>query len=138
MNLLKYFNKLCDPAKLYLLLAFSSVLIYLIHFVRLGNIPSIQDLVMQVAVMVIWTFILNKVCTFKYGVKISWFLVALPVIFMILGLILMYFFIDQLDISKDDLKDIMYNAKQIRNKQEEDEDGLEGFQGCGSGNLTTT
>ena len=68
----------------------------------------------------------------------SWFLVALPVIFMILGLILMYFFIDQLDISKDDLKDIMYNAKQIKNKQEEDEDGLEGFQGCGSGNLTTT
>ena len=126
MNLLKTFEKLCDPAKLYLLLSFASVIVYLIHFVKQGKRPSVQELGMQVIVMFIWTFILNKVCTFKYGVKISWVLVALPIVFMILGLLLMFFIVDELDLTKADLQDIMNQAKTMK----EEDDELEGFQGC--------
>ena len=126
MNLLKTFEKMCDPAKLYLLLSFASVIVYLIHFVKQGKRPSVQELGMQVIVMFIWTFILNKVCTFKYGVKISWVLVALPIVFMILGLLLMFFIVDELDLTKADLQDIMNQAKTMK-----EDDELEGFQGCG-------
>ena len=132
MNLIKTFEKLCDPAKLYLLLSLSSVIVYLIHFVKQGKKPSVQELGMQVIIMFIYTFILNKVCTFKYGVKISWFLVALPIVFMIIGLIILVKILDDLDLNKSDLKDLMNQAK-IMNKQEE-EDGLEGFEGCGNTN----
>ena len=88
---------------------------------------------MQVIIMFIYTFILNKVCTFKYGVKISWFLVALPIVFMIIGLIILVKILDDLDLNKSDLKDLMNQAK-IMNKQQEEEDGLEGFEGCGNTN----
>ena len=74
------FEKMCDPAKLYLLLSLASVIVYLIHFAKVGSLPKLSELGIQVIVMFIWTFILNKVCTFKYGVKISWFLVALPIV----------------------------------------------------------
>ena len=91
-----------------------------------GKRPSVQELGMQVIVMFIWTFILNKVCTFKYGVKISWVLVALPIVFMILGLLLMFFIVDELDLTKADLQDFMNQAKTMK----EEDDEIEGFQGC--------
>ena len=134
MNLIKTFEKMCDPAKLYLLLSLASVIVYLIHFAKVGILPKLSELGIQVIVMFIWTFILNKVCTFKYGVKISWFLVALPIIIMIIGLFILAHVIDELDLSKADLKDLMNQAKQHKNKEEEDDDGLEGFQGCGNTN----
>ena len=84
-NPVKTFEKLCDPAKLYLLLSLASVVVYTIHYFGKGKqMYSIQELGIQVIVMFIWTCILNKICTFKHGVKISWFLVFLPIIFMII------------------------------------------------------
>ena len=133
MNLVKEFDKLCDPAKLYLLLSFSSILLYIVHLVKQGSLPKVSELSIQVLGLVIWTVILNKVCSFKYGVKISWVLVALPIVFMILAIVFAVYFIDELDLSKADLKDFMNQAKQLKNK-EEDDDGLEGFQGCGNTN----
>lgn len=130
MNVLKTFEKLCDPAKLYLLLSFSSVVIYLIHLVRQGVLPQVPELAVQVVVMFVWTYILNKVCTFKYGVKISWFLVALPILFMIAGVIILVFFIHKINLNKGELKDFIDQVKEIKEKEEDD--GLEGFQGCGN------
>jgi uncharacterized protein YacL len=124
MDLKKEFNKLCDPVKFYLLLSFASVVVYVIHL--MGNSRKKYDakeIVLHVALITIWTLILNKVCSFKYGVKISWFLVFLPVIFLIILVLLAYHFMDKLKLTKDDLH------KMIKHKSEEDE--LEGFQGCG-------
>jgi uncharacterized protein YacL len=124
MDLKKEFNKLCDPVKFYLLLSFASVVVYVIHL--MGNSRKKYDakeIVLHVALITIWTLILNKVCSFKYGVKISWFLVFLPVIFLIIVVLLAYHFMDKLKLTKDDLH------KMIKHKSEEDE--LEGFQGCG-------
>jgi succinate-acetate transporter protein len=132
MNLVKEFDKLCDPAKLYLLLSFSSILLYIVHLVKQGSLPKVTELSMQVLVLVVWTVILNKVCSFKYGVKISWVLVALPIVFMILAIVFAVYFIDELDLSKADLKDLMNQTKQLKNN--DDDDGLEGFQGCGNAN----
>lgn len=133
MNLVKEFDKLCDPAKLYLLLSFSSILLYVAHLVKQGSLPKVTELSIQVLGLVVWTVILNKVCSFKYGVKISWVLVALPIVFMILALVFVVYFIDELDLSKADLKDLMNQTKQLKNK-DDDDDGLEGFQGCGNAN----
>ena len=133
MNLVKEFDKLCDPAKLYLLLSFSSILLYIVHLVKQGSLPKVSELSIQVLGLVVWTVILNKVCSFKYGVKISWVLVALPIVFMILAIVFAVYFIDELDLSKADLKDFMNQSKQLKNKKEDD-DGLEGFQGCGNTN----
>ena len=124
MDLNKEFNKLCDPVKFYLLLSFASVVVYVIHL--MGNSRKKYDakeIVLHVALITIWTLILNKVCSFKYGVKISWFLVFLPVIFFIILVLLAYHFMDKLKLTKDDLH------KMIKQKTEEDE--LQGFQGCG-------
>jgi len=124
MDLKKEFNKLCDPVKFYLLLSFASVVVYVIHL--MGNSRKKYDakeIVLHVALITIWTLILNKVCSFKYGVKISWFLVFLPVIFLIILVLLAYHFMDKLKLTKDDLH------KMIKHKSEADE--LEGFQGCG-------
>ena len=132
MNVSKTFEKLCDPAKLYLLLSFSSVVIYLIHLVRQGVLPQVSELAVQVVVMFVWTYILNKVCTFKYGVKISWFLVALPILFMIAGVIILVFFIHKINLNKGELKDFIDQVKEL--KEQEEDDGLEGFQGCGNTN----
>jgi uncharacterized protein YacL len=124
MDLKKEFNKLCDPVKFYLLLSFASVVVYVIHLMgNSRNKYATKELVLHVALITIWTLILNKVCSFKYGVKISWFLVFLPVIFLIILVLLAYHFMDKLKLTKDDLH------KMIKHKSEEDE--LEGFQGCG-------
>ena len=54
--------------------------------------------------MVLWTLVLNKVCSFKYGVKISWLLVFLPILLLI---IMMFFLVKmmviKLDLTKHDL-----------------------------------
>ena len=41
---------------------------------------SYQQLAIHVVLMVVWTLILNKVCSFKYGVKAPWLLVFLPIL----------------------------------------------------------
>ena len=79
--------------------------------------------------MFIWTAILNKVCSFKYGEKdVSWILVFLPVVFMIILLVLAFKMVDELDLTKDDIHKLLDKA----NKGVDEEDELEGFQGCGA------
>lgn len=114
------------------MLSFVSVIVYMVHFMRKGpkkgkgqQTYSVKELGLQVGLMFIWTLVLNKVCSFKYGEKISWFLVFLPVLFMIIIMILAFKLVDELDLSKGDIHQLLDKM----NKREEDD--LEGFQGCG-------
>ena len=125
MDLKKEFNKLCDPAKFYLIISLASVVVYIIHLMgKDRNKYSYGQLAIHVVLMVVWTLILNKVCSFKYGVKISWLLVFLPILFLIVLMIFVVKMMDKLDLTKHDLH------KMIKDANKED-DELEGFQGCG-------
>jgi hypothetical protein len=127
LDVLKLFNKLCNPAKLYVLLSFVSIVVYIVHFMgQSKKTHSIKDLGLQVLLMFIWTAILNKVCSFKYGEKISWILVFLPVVFMIVLMVLAFKMVDKLNLTKDDIHKLLDKA----NKGVDEEDELEGFQGC--------
>ena len=126
MDLKKEFNKLCDPAKFYLLISFASVVVYIVHLMgKNRNKYSYQQLTVHVVLMVVWTLILNKVCSFKYGVKISWLLVFLPILLLIVLMFFVVKMIDNLDLTKSDLHKMIDKANKTK-----DEDELEGFQGC--------
>ena len=42
---------------------------------------------MKILFTILWVYILNYICKFKYGKKIAWFIVLLPFFFMALILI---------------------------------------------------
>jgi len=126
MDLKKEFTKLCDPAKFYLLISFASVVVYGVHLMGKDRKKySIEQLGIHVVLMVVWTLVLNKVCSFKYGVKISWFLVFLPILFLIILMVFVFKMMDQLDLTKHDLHKMIDQANKTN-----DDDDLEGFQGC--------
>jgi len=126
MDLKKEFNKLCDPAKFYLIISLASVVVYIIHLMGDRKKYSYGQLAIHVVLMVVWTLILNKVCSFKYGVKISWLLVFLPILLLFVLMFFVFKMMDKLDLTKHDLHKMIKEA----NKDKEDE--LEGFQGCGN------
>jgi hypothetical protein len=72
-NALKTVKSLCRPAQLYLLLSALSILSVFISTMSLSN------LVMSVIVALVWTFVLNKICSGGYTM-ISWILVLLPIL----------------------------------------------------------
>ena len=127
MDIKKEFNKLCDPAKFYLLISFASVVVYIVHLMgKKRNKYSYEQLAIHVVLMVVWTLLLNKVCSFKYGVTISWLLVFLPILLLIVLMFFVVKMIDHLDLTKHDLH------KMIDRANKGDDDELEGFQGCGN------
>ena len=92
-------TKLCKPAQVYLLLSLISIIFYLVSMYDVNNKvldaePSgdgihkytMMGLVIKIMFTVAWIYILNYICQFKYGKRISWFIVLLPFFFM--GLIL--------------------------------------------------
>tara|TARA_B100000963_G_C22623641_1_gene671219 strand:+ start:940 stop:1344 length:405 start_codon:yes stop_codon:yes gene_type:complete len=99
MKLPKEIRKLCNPAKVYLLLSMISVIIYLISMFNMHSTIieaepegegvhryTLMGLFMKIIFMILWVYILNYICQFKYGKKIAWFIVLLPFFFM--GLLL--------------------------------------------------
>jgi hypothetical protein len=82
------FGKLCDPAKFYLVLSFFSVVLYVMNPDKMGMSQN-NGLGIQVLIMLLWTYILNWVCSMKNGRQIAWFLVFLP--FILLSLMLVFF-----------------------------------------------
>ena len=127
MDLKKEFNKLCDPAKFYLLISFASVVVYIVHLMGADrNKYSFKELALHVVLMVVWALVLNKVCSFKYGVKISWLLVFLPILLLIVLMVFVFKMMDQLDLTKHDLHKMIDQANKTKG-----DDELEGFQGCG-------
>ena len=87
--------KLCKPAKVYLVLSLISIIIYLISMSSVRETvleaePNQKDLqyytatglAIKMLFTVVWIYILNYICQFKYGKKIAWFIVLLPFFFM--------------------------------------------------------
>ena len=99
----KVIQGLCKPAQFYLFLSFFSVIIYLVSMLRMNDAVveaepegghvhhyTFGGLLVKIVFTVLWVYILNYICQFKYGKKISWFIVLLPFFFMALMLIGMF------------------------------------------------
>jgi len=109
----KMFKKLCGPAQFYLVLSLISLILYLIQMLESKNkMNTATGLLMQGLVVVVWTYILNWVCTLKYGNKIAWFLVFLPIILLLTMMIVLYHMIDTMGLTKEDInRMIQQNGK---------------------------
>lgn len=76
--MLPTFNSLCDPAKLYFVLVFISILLSLFR-----GMP-IMGALMKLVFAFFWVIVLNWICSKGYR-GVSWFLVLLPFIMMFLS-----------------------------------------------------
>ena len=92
--------KLCKPAQLYLVLSLISVIFYLVSMLNIHDTVleaepegegihhyTLSGLIIKIIFTILWIYILNYICQFKYGKKIAWFVVLLPFFFMGLMLI---------------------------------------------------
>ncbi|MAL65213.1 MAG: hypothetical protein CMF94_03830 [Candidatus Marinimicrobia bacterium] len=92
--------KLCKPAQVYLILSLIGFVLYVIsmfdvHDKVLEAEPegegihhyTMGGLLLNILFTIVWIFLLNYICQFKYGKKIAWFIVLLPFFFMGLMLI---------------------------------------------------
>jgi Na+/melibiose symporter-like transporter len=92
--------KLCKPAQLYLVLSLISVIFYLVSMLNVhdtvleaepegGGVHhyTLGGLLVKIIFTILWIYILNYICQFKYGKKIAWFIVLLPFFFMGLMLV---------------------------------------------------
>jgi len=76
-------KKLCNPAKLYLAIAFFAFLVGLVN-----GVPVIA-IVFKFLFALVWTYVLGFLC--KMGLsKLSWFLVLLPYILILLAMFKIY------------------------------------------------
>jgi Na+/melibiose symporter-like transporter len=92
--------KMCKPAQVYLILSLISMTLYLISMLNVHDkvldvepegegihYYTLSGLVIKVIFTILWIYLLNYICQFKYGKKIAWFIVLLPFFFMGLMLI---------------------------------------------------
>jgi len=92
--------KLCKPAQVYLILSLISLTLYLISMLNVHDQVlevepegegihhyTLSGLVVKMIFTILWIYLLNYICQFKYGKKIAWFIVLLPFFFMGLMLI---------------------------------------------------
>lgn len=128
----KAFKKLCGPAQFYLVISLFGLLIYLIQMLESKNkMNTVMGFSLQVFVIVFWTISLNSVCMLKYGNKIAWFLVLLPIIFIFTMLIIVYHAIDTMGLTKEDIHKMIHGGKMNRGYNYEDDDLVEGCGSCG-------
>ena len=100
MTLSQTYNALCSPAKLYLVIQSVGILLLFVknfrdttHY-RVGSykIPlghhNIYYFLIKIAVLLFWTWMLNKLCTKQYE-GVAWFLVLIPFIlfFVAIGMV---------------------------------------------------
>tara|TARA_Y100001958_G_C21009064_1_gene389893 strand:- start:107 stop:580 length:474 start_codon:yes stop_codon:yes gene_type:complete len=92
--------KLCKPAQVYLILSLISLTLYIISMLNVHDQVlevepegegihhyTLSGLVVKMIFTILWIYLLNYICQFKYGKKIAWFIVLLPFFFMGLMLI---------------------------------------------------
>lgn len=92
--------KLCKPAQVYLILSLISLTLYVISMLNVHDQVlevepegegihhyTLSGLVVKMIFTILYIYILNYICQFKYGKKIAWFIVLLPFFFMGLMLI---------------------------------------------------
>ena len=124
----KEFNKLCAPAKFYLVMSFIGFLLYVINLPRdISMLSNVESMVIHIIFMLAWTCLLNWICGLKYGTTISWFIVFLPLLLFLILFIVIYHMIDSMGLKKEDLRELL---------NEEDEDKKYGIEGscstCGA------
>ena len=121
-------TKLCLPAKVYLVLSLISVILYLlsmfnIHDTIIEAEPegegihhyTVSGLLIKIIFTILWIYILNYICQFKYGKKIAWFIVLLPFFFMglmLIGLMCAVSFIALQTERKRDLQNQLHRERQ--------------------------
>ena len=92
--------KLCKPAQVYLILSLISLTLYVVSMLNVHDQVlevepegegihhyTLSGLVVKMIFTILWIYLLNYICQFKYGKKIAWFIVLLPFFFMGLMLI---------------------------------------------------
>lgn len=92
--------KLCKPAQVYLIISLISLTLYVISMLNVQDqvldiepegegihLYTLSGLVIKMIFTILWIYLLNYICQFKYGKKIAWFIVLLPFFFMGLMLI---------------------------------------------------
>lgn len=93
----KVISELCTPAQVYLVLSVIGQLFYLGTMIHTNNAVveaepegghihhyTFLGLIVNIIFAILWVALLNYICQFKYGNKISWFLVLFPIIFMVI------------------------------------------------------
>lgn len=91
---------LCKPAQVYLILSLISLTLYVVSMLNVHDQVlevepegegihhyTLSGLVIKMIFTILWIYLLNYICQFKYGKKIAWFIVLLPFFFMGLMLI---------------------------------------------------
>ena len=77
------FKELCTPAKIYFIIALLSI--FLAIFNRVS--ASLETTLTNLVFVLIWTFILSWLCSKGYE-SVSWFLVLLPYVLILLGVVI--------------------------------------------------
>ena len=97
---MRFYNKLCKPAQLYLLI---SMVVYVVgllqnlskpHYFTMGPYSRNHEnqsmiLILQLVYIGIWTMLLNAIC--KINANISWFIVLFPFILYFLVFLALIF-----------------------------------------------
>ena len=81
MDAMKIFQELCTPAKIYFIIALIGV-----FFAIFTKACCIETTLTNLVFAVVWTYILSWLCTKGYK-SVSWFLVLLPYVLILLGVV---------------------------------------------------
>jgi len=113
-----FYNQLCEPAQLYLILSVINVVFYLYMMTGKTNDYKTGGLVLHIVFNIVWLCILQYLCRSSLGKKIAWAIVLLPFFFYLLVLILVMCFMGS--VSADLINDPLFqeaireqNEKQI-------------------------
>ena len=88
----KSFDGLCGPAKFYIVLTFIGLGFYLFNMTEHRNhLNTNTGIMIQMVMAVIWTIVLNWICSLKYGVKVAWLLVFLPLLLFISMMVIIFY-----------------------------------------------
>ena len=74
------FKQMCTPAQVYLAIAFLGA------FISLFNDNAVTNVIVNLFFSLIWTFVLSWLCNKGYE-SLSWFLVLLPYVILLLGIL---------------------------------------------------
>ena len=88
-----FYNQLCEPAQLYLILSVVGIVFYLYLMAGKDNDYKTGGLVVQIVFGIAWLCIVQYLCRSSLGKKIAWAIVLLPFFFYLLILVLVMCFV---------------------------------------------
>jgi len=116
----RVFNKLCAPAQFYLVVSLLSLVLYTLQMIQSNKTNTVVGLTIQTGVVIVWTYLLNWVCSLKHGNKVAWFLVFLPVLVLITLMVLLYHMVDTMGLSKGELQQMINQNSGVTYNEEGD------------------